>query len=83
MARVVDVVVIGGGIAGVAAACELALAGCSVVLVEQEAQLAHHTTGRSAAVFLESYGPPPVRALSRASRPMFDAAPDRLGTDRC
>ena len=40
----------------------------SVVLVEQEAQLAHHTTGRSAAIFLESYGPPLVRSLTSASR---------------
>lgn len=79
MTRSVDVVVIGGGIAGVAAACELTMAGRSVLLVEQEPQLAHHTTGRSASVFLESYGPPPVRALSKASRSMYDDAPQRLG----
>ena len=71
----VDVAVIGGGIAGVSAACELAAAGCSVVLLEQEEQLAHHTTGRSAAVFLESYGPPTVRALTAASRADYDEAP--------
>jgi D-arginine dehydrogenase len=76
----VDVAIIGGGIAGVSAACELAGAGCSVVLLEQEDQLAHHTTGRSAAVFLESYGPPTVRALTAASRADYDAAPDRFGT---
>ena len=76
----VDVAVVGGGIAGVSAACELAGAGCSVVLLEQEEQLAHHTTGRSAAVFLESYGPPTVRALTAASRADYDAAPERFGT---
>jgi D-arginine dehydrogenase len=76
----VDVAVIGGGIAGVSAACELASTGCSVVLLEQEEQLAHHTTGRSAAVFLESYGPPTVRALTAASRADYDAAPSRFGT---
>jgi D-arginine dehydrogenase len=77
----VDAVVIGGGIAGVSVAYELVARGMRVVLVEQEPQLAHHTTGRSAAVFLESYGPPEVRALSRASRPLYATAPDRLGTD--
>ncbi|MEZ5258915.1 MAG: FAD-dependent oxidoreductase [Ilumatobacteraceae bacterium] len=76
-----DVVVIGGGIAGVSAAYELVAAGLRVVLVEREQQLAHHTTGRSAAVFLESYGPAPVRALSTASRPRYGDAPDLLGTE--
>ena len=75
-----DIAVIGGGIAGVSAACELAAAGLVVMLLEQEEQLAHHTTGRSAAVFLESYGPPPVRALTAASRSDYAAAPERFGT---
>ena len=56
--------------------------GRSVVLLEQEEQLAHHTTGRSAAIFLESYGPPAVRALTVASRADYDAAPERFGTPR-
>jgi D-arginine dehydrogenase len=77
-----DVAVVGGGIAGVTAGCELAEAGWRVVLLEQEAQLAQHTTGRSAAVFLESYGPPAVRALTAASRGDFDAAPDRFEAAR-
>jgi D-arginine dehydrogenase len=81
-ARRVDVAVVGGGIAGVSAACELAETGRSVVLLEQEEQLAHHTTGRSAAIFLESYGPPAVRALTVASRADYDAAPERFGTPR-
>ena len=81
-ARRVDVAVVGGGIAGVSAACELAETGRSVVLLEQEEQLAHHTTGRSAAIFLESYGPPTVRALTVASRADYDAAPERFGTPR-
>jgi D-arginine dehydrogenase len=75
-----DVAVVGGGIAGVSSACDLAQAGMSVTLLEQEAQLAHHTTGRSAAIFLESYGPPIVRALTAASRADYLAAPDRFGT---
>jgi D-arginine dehydrogenase len=60
-------VVIGGGIAGVSAAQELA-AHMAVVLLEQEQQLAHHTTGRSAAAYLETYGSPTVRRLTLASR---------------
>jgi D-arginine dehydrogenase len=76
-----DVVVIGGGIAGVSAAWGLTRQGLTVVLVEQEAQLAHHTTGRSAAIYLESYGPPIVRRLTSASRPDFEAAVELLGSE--
>jgi len=69
-----DVVVVGGGIAGVSVAALLA-ADRSVLLLEAEPQLAYHTTGRSAAVFLEGYGGPQVRALTRASRPLYEAVP--------
>jgi D-arginine dehydrogenase len=68
-----DVAVIGGGMAGMSIASELAPTH-SVVVLEQEGQLAHHATGRSAAAFLESYGCPEVRALTRASRPLLEAA---------
>jgi D-arginine dehydrogenase len=67
-----DVAVIGAGIAGVSVAYELTGTG-SVVLLEQESQPAYHTTGRSAAMFLESYGSPEVRALTVASRASFEA----------
>ena len=70
-----DVIVIGGGIAGVSAAAELARAGAAVTLLEAERQLAYHTTGRSAALYLENYGHPTVRALSRASRRYFQDPP--------
>ncbi len=70
-----DVVVIGGGIAGVSAASALAEGGADVVLLEAERQLAHHTTGRSAALYFENYGHPTVRALSRASRRYFEDPP--------
>jgi D-arginine dehydrogenase len=73
-----DVAVVGGGIAGVSAACELAEAGLSTALVEREDQLAHHTTGRSAAVYLESLGSPVVQALTGSSRADYLAAPDRF-----
>lgn len=63
-----DVVIIGGGIAGAGAGYELARAGKSVVLLEREGQPGYHTTGRSAALFAETYGNAPIRALTVASR---------------
>lgn len=67
----VDVLVIGGGIAGVSLGYELAL-DRSVALVEMESALAYHTSGRSAATYLESYGGPVIRALTRGSRHQFE-----------
>lgn len=67
-----DVIVVGGGIAGVTAAFHLA-PHCSVVLLEREAQLAHHTTGRSAAVFIENYGGAVNRRLSIGSRAFLES----------
>lgn len=69
-----DVVVIGAGIAGASVAAELA-SDLRVALLEQEGQPGYHTTGRSAALFSESYGPVQIRALSRASAAFFDAPP--------
>jgi D-arginine dehydrogenase len=66
----VDVLVIGGGIAGVSIACELA-ADARVVLVEAEPELARHTTGRSAAIYAPSYGGPVVREHTLASEGLF------------
>lgn len=42
-----------------------------VVLLEREELLAMHTTGRSAAVFTETYGNAAVRALTSEARPFF------------
>ncbi len=72
-----DVVVIGGGIAGVSAAYQLAPTH-RVVLLEREPQLAHHTTGRSAAVYIVNYGGPIAMRLTIASRAFFDAPPEGL-----
>lgn len=68
-----DVAVIGAGMAGVSVAFELA-GRRSVVVLEQEGQAAYHTTGRSAAMFLESYGSAEVRELTAESRAVFDQA---------
>ena len=70
-----DYLVIGGGIAGASAAFELANHG-RVVLAERETTLGYHTTGRSAAMFLENYGEAPVRALAGASREFLSNPPD-------
>ncbi len=69
-----DIAVIGAGIAGASIAYRLSGAR-SVILLERESQPGYHTTGRSAAMFIESYGPPAVRALTRASRPFYLAPP--------
>ncbi|WP_299689172.1 FAD-dependent oxidoreductase [uncultured Tateyamaria sp.] len=61
-----DFVVIGGGIAGLSAAARLAPHG-HVTVLEAEDALGYHASGRSAALFEQNYGLPPVRALNRAS----------------
>jgi len=76
--RVADVVIVGGGIAGVSVGHFLAEAGVDVAIVEAEATLAHHTTGRSAAQFLENYGDDTVRRMSMASRPFFADPPEQF-----
>ena len=70
-----DVLVTGGGIAGVSVGYELA-SDRSVCLLEMEATLAFHTTGRSAAAFLESYGGPIIRQLTVSSRSFFESPPE-------
>lgn len=57
--------------AGASVAWHLALDGVDVAVIEREAQAGYHSTGRSAAMFMESYGPPGVRALTRAGRAFY------------
>lgn len=72
-----DVVVVGAGIAGASVAWHLVQPGCAqrVLLLEREAQPGLHSTGRSAAMWMPSYGPPAVRALTRASGGFYAAPP--------
>ena len=70
-----DFLVVGGGIAGASLGYWLARHG-RVILLEREAQPGYHSTGRSAALFAESYGPRQVRALTLASRAFFDRPPE-------
>lgn len=69
-----DLAIIGAGIAGASVAC-FASPHASVLLLEREAHPALHSTGRSAAMFMESYGSSQVRAVTRASRPFLERPP--------
>lgn len=72
-----DFLIIGGGIAGVSAAARLAAHG-SVIVLEGEDNLAHHASGRSAALYEPHYGAAPVVGLSLASGDYFRAQPNIL-----
>ncbi len=65
-----DFLIIGGGIAGLAAGARLAELG-RVTVLEAEAALGYHASGRSAAMYEPSYGAAPVVALNRASGDFF------------
>ena len=69
-----DVVVIGAGIAGATAAAHLA-ADRRVALVEAEEAAGYHTTGRSAAIWIQNYGPPTARMMTGLSRAFFESPP--------
>ena len=71
----VDVVVVGAGIAGVSAGAALAEAGAEVAVLEAEDRPGHHATGRSVALFTETYGNEVVRRLTVASRPFLADPP--------
>jgi D-arginine dehydrogenase len=71
-AQIADIIVIGAGIAGASVAAHLAES-ARVVLLERETQPGYHSTGRSAALFSETYGNAAIRALTHASRPYYDS----------
>lgn len=72
-----DFLIIGGGIAGISAAARLAPLG-HVTVLEGESALAHHASGRSAALYEPHYGLPPVVELSLASEAYFRSAENVL-----
>jgi len=74
-------VLIGAGIAGASLAYRLATHG-SVLLLERESQPGYHSTGRSAAMFMETYGTPQIHALTRASRAFYDQPPEGFADHR-
>ncbi|AVO39661.1 NAD(P)/FAD-dependent oxidoreductase [Pukyongiella litopenaei] len=69
-----DIAIVGAGIAGASFAAALGARG-RVVLLEMEDAPGHHATGRSAALFSMTYGPAPIRALSRASEAFYLSPP--------
>ena len=70
----VDVLIVGAGMAGASAAYFLA-PHCRVVVLEREAQPGYHSTGRSAAMYSETYGNATVRAITTASKPFYFKPP--------
>ncbi|AWK88897.1 NAD(P)/FAD-dependent oxidoreductase [Azospirillum thermophilum] len=70
-----DFLVVGAGMAGASAAYELARHG-SVLLLEREPQPGYHSTGRSAALYTQTYGHAVVRAMTVASWEFYTNPPD-------
>jgi D-arginine dehydrogenase len=70
-----DFAIVGSGMAGAGAAYELADR-ASVLLLERESAHGYHTTGRSAALYIETYGNAVIRGLTRSSRAFFEAPPE-------
>lgn len=68
-----DIIIIGGGIAGASLAAKVSKT-ADVVLLEAEAALGYHSTGRSAAIYVVNYGTDVVRAVNRASGPALATA---------
>lgn len=70
-----DYIVIGGGMAGASCAAPLSEDG-HVLVLEAEEHAGYHATGRSAALFSQTYGNKVIRALSRASFAFLSSAHD-------
>ena len=70
-----DYLVVGAGIAAASIGYWLA-PHARVIALERESQPGYHSTGRSAALFMQSYGTPQVRALTMASRAFFENPPE-------
>ncbi|TWT10133.1 FAD-binding oxidoreductase [Reyranella sp. CPCC 100927] len=70
----VEFAIVGAGIAGVSCAYFLAGAG-TVAILEREHVAAYHTTGRSAALYSETYGNDAIRAITVASGSFYRQPP--------
>ena len=70
-----DVIIVGGGIAGASLGAEIA-AKRRTLVIEAESHCGFHSTGRSAAFYLESYGGAEVARLNRASRDFLANPPE-------
>ncbi|MDH3453323.1 MAG: FAD-binding oxidoreductase, partial [Gammaproteobacteria bacterium] len=69
-----DFLIIGGGMGGASCAYWLSREH-RVIVLEMEDQPGYHSTGRSAAVYTEAYGPRAVRALAKSSGDFFRHPP--------
>lgn len=69
-----DFIVLGAGMAGAAAGYFLSHHG-RVIVLERESAPGYHSTGRSAALYTETYGNAAIRALTVASGRFFRAPP--------
>jgi D-arginine dehydrogenase len=67
-----DVIIVGGGIAGASLGAEIA-GKRRTLIIEAEDECGYHSTGRSAAFYLESYGGAEVAKLTIASHDFLDA----------
>ncbi|MEO7240566.1 MAG: FAD-dependent oxidoreductase [Sphingomicrobium sp.] len=73
-----DILIIGGGIAGLSAAAAVAVH-ARVTVLEAEAAIGVHASGRSATMLHYALGDAVIRALTLASRGFFEAPPDAFG----
>lgn len=71
---VYDFVIVGAGMAGVSLAYRLPES-AQVLVLERESHAAYHSTGRSAAMFVETYGTETIRALTVAGNDFFSHPP--------
>jgi D-arginine dehydrogenase len=69
-----DFLVVGAGIAGASVGYWLAR-NAKVIVLERESQPGYHSTGRSAALFSETYGNFAIRAITVSSGDFFDSPP--------
>lgn len=72
-----DILVIGGGIAGLSAAAALA-PHARVIVLEAEEQVGFHSSGRSATMLHYALGDRLIRTLTLASRRFFDEPPEEF-----
>jgi D-arginine dehydrogenase len=70
-----DILIIGAGMAGASAAYFLA-PDKRVTILERETQPGYHATGRSAALYSETYGNATVRAITTASKSFYFNPPE-------
>jgi D-arginine dehydrogenase len=77
MTQEFDIVVIGAGMAGASIAAALT-PHAGVAILEMEDRPGYHTTGRSAATFIETYGNATIRKLTRASRAFLEGPPSEI-----